>query len=84
MREKFKKLKVKQLPVLWISLGLIFILPLLSFLIGGVNLSFEIPKLKQLAATSYRYEGGLNLPPELIALTLSLALYTPQLLLLSV
>ena len=66
----------KQLPVLWISLGLILILPLLSFLIGGVNLSFEIPKLKQLAATSYRYEGGLNLPPELIALTLSLALYT--------
>ena len=66
----------KQLPVLWISLGLIFILPLLSFLIGGVNLSFEIPKLKQLAVTSYKYEGGLNLPPELIALTLSLALYT--------
>ncbi len=66
----------KQLPVLWISLGLIFILPLLSFLVGGVNLSFEIPKLKQLAVTSYKYEGGLNLPPELIALTLSLALYT--------
>ncbi|WP_440915721.1 amino acid ABC transporter permease [Candidatus Pelagibacter sp.] len=73
---KVQETQGKQLPVLWISLGLIFILPLLSFLIGGVNLSFEIPKLKQLAATSYRYEGGLNLPPELIALTLSLALYT--------
>ena len=73
---KVQETQGKQLPVLWISLGLIFILPLLGFLIGGVNLSFEIPKLKQLAATSYKYEGGLNLPPELIALTLSLALYT--------
>ena len=51
-------------------------MPLLSFLIGGVSLSFEIPKLKQLATTSFIYEGGLSLPPELIALTLSLALYT--------
>ena len=48
----------------------------LSFLIGGVSLSFEIPKLKQLAATSFVYNGGLSLPPELIALTLSLSLYT--------
>jgi general L-amino acid transport system permease protein len=74
--KKVQETQGKQLPVLWISLGLILIFPLLSFLIGGVNLSFEIPKLKQLAVTSYRYEGGLNLPPELIALTLSLALYT--------
>jgi len=73
---KVQETQGKQLPLLWISLGLILIFPLLSFIIGGVNLSFEIPKLKQLAVTSYRYEGGLNLPPELIALTLSLALYT--------
>ena len=66
----------KQLPVFLISIGLIFILPLLSFLIGGVSLSFEIPQLKQLAATSFVYDGGLSLPPELIALTLSLSLYT--------
>ena len=73
---KVQETQGKQLPVFWISVGLIFILPLLSFLIGGVSLSFEIPKLKQLAATSFKYEGGLSLPPELIALTLSLALYT--------
>ena len=59
-----------------ISIGLIFILPLLSILIGGVSLSFEIPVLKQLATTSFVYEGGVSLPPELIALTLSLSLYT--------
>ena len=66
----------KQIPVFLISIGLIFILPLLSFLIGGVSLSFEIPVLKQLATTSFVYEGGVSLPPELIALTLSLSLYT--------
>ena len=66
----------KQIPVFLISIGLIFILPLLSFLIGGVGISFEVPVLKQLATTSFIYEGGVSLPPELIALTLSLSLYT--------
>ena len=66
----------KQLPVLYISLGLISILPLLSFLFGGVTLDFEIPVLKQLAKTSFIFEGGIRLPPELIALVLALSLYT--------
>ncbi len=66
----------KQIPFLYISLGLIIILPLLTFLMGGVTLSFEIPELVQLAKTSFRFNGGLGLPPELIALTLALALYT--------
>ena len=66
----------KQLPVLYISLFILFILPGLSFLIGGVSLNFEIPELKQLSATSFIYDGGISLPPELIALTLALSLYT--------
>ena len=66
----------KHIPVLYISLGLIVGFPLLSFLIGGVKLDFEIPELVQLAKTSFRFNGGLGLPPELIALTLALALYT--------
>ena len=45
-------------------------------MIGGVGISFEVPVLKQLATTSFIYEGGVSLPPELIALTLSLSLYT--------
>ena len=32
--------------------------------------------MKQLAKTSFTYEGGLGIPPELIALTLALTLYT--------
>ena len=74
--KKIQETQGKQIPVLYISIGLILILPLLSFLIGGVSLSFEVPKLKQLATTSFVYDGGLSLPPELIALTLALSLYT--------
>ena len=74
--KKVQETQGKQIPVLLISIGLILILPLLSFLIGGVRLSFEVPVLKQLATTSFIYEGGVSLPPELIALTLSLSLYT--------
>ena len=66
----------KQTPVFLISIGLLFVLPLLSFLTGGVSLSFEIPVLKKLSKTSYIYEGGVGIPPELIALTLALSLYT--------
>ncbi len=73
---KIQEKEGKQLPVLYISLALITILPLLSFLIGGVTLDFEMPVLKQLAQTSFIFEGGVALPPELIALVLALSLYT--------
>ena len=73
---KIQEKQGKQLPVLYISLALITILPLLSFLIGGVTLDFEMPVLKQLATTSFIFEGGIALPPELIALVLALSLYT--------
>ena len=73
---KLQENQGKQLPVFSISAGLLIILPLLTFLIGGVSLDFEVPVIKQLSTTSFIYEGGLGIPPELIALTLALALYT--------
>ena len=66
----------KQLPLLYISLAILLTVPGLSFLLGGVTLNFEMPVLKQLSASSYTYEGGVGLPPELIALVLALSLYT--------
>ena len=66
----------KQIPVLLYSVALLIVLPLLSFLFGGVALEFEIPELKKLSKISYIYEGGISLPPELIALVLALSLYT--------
>ena len=68
--------KGKQIPVLLYSLAILIILPLLSFLMGGVSLEFELPQLKKLSKISYIYEGGISLPPELIALVLALSLYT--------
>ena len=73
---KLQEREGTQLPVFYISIGLLIILPLLSFLIGGVKLDFELPVLKQLAKTSFIFEGGIALPPELIALVVALSLYT--------
>ena len=73
---KIQEKEGKQIPVLYISLALLIVLPFLSFLIGGVTLDFDVPVLKQLATTSFIYEGGISLPPELIALVLALSLYT--------
>ena len=74
--KKIQETKGKQIPLVYISAAILIVLPLLSFLFGNVSLSFEIPVLKKLAKTSYIFEGGISLPPELIALVLSLSLYT--------
>ncbi|MBD1172072.1 ABC transporter permease subunit [Pelagibacterales bacterium SAG-MED05] len=66
----------KQIPVFYISLAILFILPFLSFLIGGVTLSFKIPELTQLSKTIYVYQGGVTIIPELISLALALSMYT--------
>ena len=65
----------KQYPKFLISLGIFILLPAITFLFG-VDLSWSFPELKQLAKTSFTYEGGMGVPPELIALTLALSLYT--------
>ena len=65
-----------QTPVLSISIGLLIILPFLSFLFGGVDASVEVPVIKQLSQSGFTYEGGIKLPPELISLALALSLYT--------
>jgi len=66
----------KQLPVLLISSGILIGFPLLTFLIGGVDLSFSFPVIRQMSQSSYTFDGGFKIPPELIALTLALTLYT--------
>jgi len=66
----------KQLPLLLISSGIFIGLPLLTFLIGGVDLSFTFPVIRQMSQSSYTFDGGFKIPPELIALTLALTLYT--------
>jgi len=66
----------KHIPVEILSIGILIVLPLITFLIGGVDLSFTYPKLKQLSTTVYTFEGGVSIIPELIALALALSMYT--------
>jgi len=73
---KLQENQGKQLPVFIISFSLIIILPLLTFLIGGVSLSFEHPELIKLSDTIYGFRGGVSIPPELMALAAALSLYT--------
>ena len=68
--------KGKQIPIFLYSIIILIILTFLSFTIGGTSLGFELPELKKLSKISYIYEGGISLPPELIALVLALSLYT--------
>ena len=66
----------RRIPAFFISLGMLIVLPLFSFLIGGVTLTFEHPELKQLSKTIYNYIGGVAIIPELMALAAALSLYT--------
>ena len=66
----------RQLPTFYISILILISIPLLSFLFGGVSLSFEVPELKQLSKTIYVYKGGVSIIPELISLALALSMYT--------
>ena len=74
--KKLRENQGKHIPVLNISIAILFILPLLTFFIGGVSVSYELPVLKQLAKTSFIFEGGLSIPPELLSLVIALSLYT--------
>lgn len=61
----------KQLPVFWINLSVILVLPTIALVISGFPITFSIPALK-----GFNFRGGLHLSPELIALTFALAIYT--------
>ena len=74
--KKVQEKQGKQIPVLLYSLGFLIFFPLLSFLVGGSSFFVEFPVIRQLSQSSYTYDGGIGLPPELIALALSLTLYT--------
>ncbi|HEY5791446.1 MAG TPA: amino acid ABC transporter permease [Gammaproteobacteria bacterium] len=55
----------------WVSLGLLFGLPLLAYFAAGSPLTWEMPELR-----GFNFQGGLTVLPELFALTLALTVYT--------
>ena len=61
----------QQLPVLWVSLGLIVGLPLLAYVVLGQPIAFELPQLR-----GFNFVGGKQVFPEFAALLLGLSIYT--------
>ena len=61
----------RQLPVFWVNLGVLIIVPMIAFLAAGSPLTFEYPVLK-----GFNFQGGMHLLPEFVALTFALAIYT--------
>ncbi len=58
-------------PVFWTAVALIVGLPLLAFLVAGMPVTFETPRL-----STFNLTGGLVVLPEFIALYLALSFYT--------
>ncbi len=61
----------RQFPVFLTSLGLLIGLPFLAAAAAGFPLSWEYPVLK-----GFNFKGGGEIPPEFVALTLALSVYT--------
>jgi general L-amino acid transport system permease protein len=60
-----------QWPVVRMSIGLVLGLPILVYLLAGRPLGVAVPELR-----GFNFVGGIRLSPELVALLLSLILYT--------
>lgn len=58
-------------PVFRVSVGILILLPLLAWLVGGAPTTMSVPELK-----GFNFQGGLNVSPEFSALLLGLVLYT--------
>lgn len=60
-----------QLPVFRVNLAIWILLPLLAFFAAGQPISLSFPALK-----GFNFRGGIQLPPESVALTFALSIYT--------
>lgn len=59
------------LPVFWIKLAIITLLPLLVFLVSGMPIGLDYPALK-----GFNFKGGIFARESYVSLTFALALYT--------
>lgn len=68
--DRRRRLTGRTLPALWLSLGVIVGLPLVTWLLGGSPTAMSTPALG-----GFNFVGGLTLSPEFLALLLGLSLY---------
>ena len=64
----------EQFPVLLTSLGILAVLPTISYFAAGTPLHWELPQLK-----GFNFRGGITVIPELAALLVALTVYTASL-----
>ena len=58
-------------PVFRVSIGLLLLFPLITWLVGGAPTAMSVPELR-----GFNFQGGLSVSPEFSALLLGLVLYT--------
>jgi general L-amino acid transport system permease protein len=61
----------EEVPTLWLTLGLVIVLPLAVFAVLGFPLGFSVPHMGR-----FNVSGGVELLPEFAALLLALSVYT--------
>lgn len=61
----------QQFPAIWTGVAIIVVLPILANLAAGSPVTWDPPVLK-----GFNFQGGLSLPPELVALVMGLSVYT--------
>ena len=61
----------QQFPSIWAGIALIIALPILANFVSGSPVTWDPPALK-----GFNFQGGLSLPPELVALVMGLSVYT--------
>jgi general L-amino acid transport system permease protein len=61
----------QQFPAVWTGIAIIIVLPILANLAAGSPVTWDPPVLK-----GFNFQGGLSLPPELVALVMGLSVYT--------
>lgn len=61
----------KEFPIIWASLAILTLLPVLAWFIVPNTISFDTPALR-----GFNFQGGMSLIPEFMALFLALSIYT--------
>ncbi len=61
----------KRFPVFLTSLAVLIVLPTLVFIVSGASVEFQAPVLER-----FNFRGGIQLPPEFLALLFGLTIYT--------
>mgnify|MGYP001818120789 FL=1 len=61
----------QQFPTFWVGLGILLVLPLVTWILNGAPTQMDVPVLK-----GFNFQGGRNISPEFSALLIGLVLYT--------